>query len=369
MIGDIYSYNRILYYQNPKINLIMTIRTKSSSIIAGDKRKTIKTVDMHTCGEPLRIITGGLPELEGSSILEKRRHFAGNYDYIRTALMFEPRGHADMYGAVLTGPLTDGADLGAFFMHNEGYSTMCGHAIIAITRYVLESGFIRKESRNPVIEIDVPAGRVKARAYIRGGRVEKVSFRNVPSFLFIRDETIEVRGIGRVRFDVAYGGAFYTICDAKDMGLNLDKTDYNRLIDFGKKIKSTVMENFRIDHPFEPELSFLYGTIFTGKAYELDNWSRNVCIFASGEVDRSPTGTGISARAGLHYSKGELSVNERITIESILGTTMDVEVKDVVEYGQYEAVIPEVTGTAFYTGSNEFWIDPDDPLKEGFIFR
>ena len=347
----------------------MTIQTKDSSIIAGDNRKIIKTIDMHTCGEPLRIITGGLPELKGNTILEKRHYFAGHCDNIRTALMFEPRGHADMYGAVLTEPQTEGADLGAFFMHNEGYSTMCGHAIIAITRFVLETGYVRKEGRNPILEIDVPAGRIKSKAYIRNGRVEKVSFVNVPSFLLISDETVEVRDIGRVRFDVAYGGAFYAFCDANDLGLNLDESDYNKLIDYGKKIKSAVMENFRIDHPFEPELGFLYGTIFTGKAYDLNNWSRNVCIFASGEVDRSPTGTGISARAGLHYSKRELSVNQRVKIEGILGTTMDVEIKDVLEYGAYKAVIPEVTGKAYYTGSNEFWIDSDDPLKEGFIFR
>ncbi|HDZ41766.1 MAG TPA: proline racemase [Bacteroidetes bacterium] len=347
----------------------MTTDNKERYLIPADKRMVIKTVDMHTCGEPLRIITGGLPDLKGNTILEKRKYFAANYDNIRTALMFEPRGHADMYGAVLTGPSSDGADFGAFFLHNEGYSTMCGHAIIAITRFALESGFVKKEGKNPVLEIDVPAGRVSSRAYLRDGKVEKVSFLNVPSFLVIQDETLEVRGLGRITFDVAFGGAFYAFCDAGDLGLNLDAGDYNKLIDYGKKIKSAVMENFRTDHPFEPELSYLYGTIFTGKAYDLDNWSRNVCVFAEGEVDRSPTGTGISARAGLHFAKGELSINERVTIESILGTTMDVEIKEVLEYGSYRAVIPEVTGKAYYTGSHEFWIDSDDPLKGGFIFR
>ena len=347
----------------------MTIQTRDSSIIPGDNRKVIKTIDMHTCGEPLRIITKGLPKLKGDTILEKKNYFAEHHDNIRTALMFEPRGHADMYGAVLTEPVTEGADFGAFFMHNEGYSTMCGHAIIAITRFALETGFISKEGTTPVLDIDVPAGRIRSKAYIRNGRVERVSFLNVPSFLLIRDETVEVRDIGRIRFDVAYGGAFYAICDANDLGLNLDESDYNKLIHYGKEIKSAVMENFRIDHPSEPELGFLYGTIFTGKAYDLDNWSRNVCIFASGEVDRSPTGTGVSARAGLHYSKGELSVNQKVTIEGILGTTMDVEIIDVLDYGPHEAVIPEVSGKAYFTGSNEFWIDTDDPLKEGFIFR
>lgn len=347
----------------------MTEKFKGQGIIPASKRLVIKTLDMHTCGEPLRIITGGLPSIEGNTILEKRKYFADHFDHLRTSLMFEPRGHADMYGAVLTEPLSDGSDLGAFFMHNEGYSTMCGHAIIALCRYVVEAGIVRKESGNPVLEIDVPAGRIRARAFMKGGRVEKVSFTNVPSFPLIMDETVEVRGIGRVKFDVAFGGAFYAICDADDLGLDLDATDYDRLIDYGKKIKSAVLENFRIEHPFEPELGFLYGTIFTGKAYDLDNWSRNVCVFAEGEVDRSPTGTGVSARAGLHYAKGELPLNKRVTIESILGTTMDVEIKNVLDYGPYQAVIPEVSGQAYYTGSNEFWIDTDDPLKDGFIFR
>ncbi|HCC71331.1 MAG TPA: proline racemase [Bacteroidales bacterium] len=347
----------------------MAPRIGGNNLIRDDKRKVIKTVDMHTCGEPLRIITDGLPDLQGNTVLEKRKYFADHYDGIRTALMFEPRGHADMYGAVITEPLSDDADFGVFFLHNEGYSTMCGHAIIALTKFVLDTGFIRKEGNNPVIEIDAPAGRIRSRAFMKEGRVKKVSFMNVPSFLLISDEIIEIKGIGRISFDVAYGGAFYAFCDADDLGLNLDKSDYNKLIDYGMKIKMAVVENFRIDHPFEPELGFLYGTIFTGKAYDLDNWSRNVCVFASGEVDRSPTGTGVSARAALHYAKGEIKCNQKLTIESIIGTTMDVEIRDVIDYGPYKAVIPEVAGKAYYTGSNEFWIDPEDPLKEGFILR
>ncbi|MBS0011685.1 MAG: proline racemase family protein [Bacteroidales bacterium] len=349
--------------------LIMTRKNSKSRKINRPGRKVIKTINMHTCGEPLRIIREGLPDLEGETILEKRKYFADHYDSIRTSLMFEPRGHADMYGAVLTGPMEEGADFGVFFMHNDGYSSMCGHAIIALTKYVLESAYIKKGDKNPVVEIDTPAGRVRSKAFMRDGQVDKVSFMNVPSFVLIRDERLELKGIGRFRFDVAFGGAFYAICDADALGLHLDQTDYYRLIDYGRKIKGAVTENFRIDHPYEPELSFLYGTIFTGKAHDLDNWSRNVCVFASGELDRSPTGTGLSARAALHYARGELSLNERLTIESILGTTMDVEVRDVITYGSREAVIPEVTGRAYYTGSSEFWIDDDDPLKEGFILR
>jgi trans-L-3-hydroxyproline dehydratase len=329
----------------------------------------IKTIEMHTGGEPLRVLIAGLPEIKGKTILEKRRYFKENLDHIRTGTMFEPRGHADMYGAVITEPCTPDADFGIFFMHNEGYSTMCGHATIAITKLVLDTGLIEKEDDNPVLKIDAPPGRLTATGHRKNGIVTKSSFLNVPSFLYLRDKTVEVPGIGKVRFDVAYGGAFYAFCDAGELGLKLDETDYNKLIEYGKRIKKAVMSNFEIKHPFEEDLSFLYGTIFTGKPYNKAHHSRNVCIFAEGEVDRSATGSGVSARAALHYAKGELKINETITIESILGTTMDVKVTGTVKFGSFEAVIPEVTGSAYFTGKNEFWFDPDDPLKEGFIFR
>jgi proline racemase len=331
--------------------------------------ETIETIDMHTEGEPLRVITGGLPEIEGNTILEKRRFFKDNYDNIRTTLMFEPRGHADMYGAIITEPVSEGADFGTFFLHNGGYSTMCGHAIIALTKLVLDSGLISKEGDRPQLEIDAPPGRISATAIRKNGIVKSVSFRNVPSFLLFQDKMVDVPGIGRVQFDVAFGGAFYAFCDAALLGLSLDSSDYNRLIDYGRRIKNSVIENFNIIHPFEPELSFLYGTIFTGAPHDNKNWSRNVCVFAEGELDRSPTGSGVSARGALHYFKRELGLNEKVTIESILGTTMSIENIETLTFGDHQAVIPEVTGTACYTGKNKFWLDTKDPLIDGFIFR
>jgi trans-L-3-hydroxyproline dehydratase len=329
----------------------------------------IKTIDLHTGGEPLRVYTGGLPEIKGNTILEMRRYFRDNLDYIRTGTMFEPRGHADMYGAVITDPVSDDADFGTFFLHNEGYSTMCGHAIIALTKLVLDTGMIEKDGEMPELVIDAPPGKILSKAYRKNGIVQKVSFRNVPSFLYLRDEVIDIPGIGKVKFDVSFGGAFYAFVDADELGLKMDESDYNRLIDWGRKIKYAVMEKYEIKHPYEEDLSFLYGTIFTGKPYDPNHHSRNVCIFAEGEVDRSATGSGVSARAALHHAKGELKKGEKITIESILGTTMDVEVVDTTTYGPHDAVIPEVTGTAHITGQNEFYFDPEDPLKEGFIFR
>jgi proline racemase len=329
----------------------------------------IKTIDLHTGGEPLRVYTNGLPEIKGNTILEKRRYFCDNYDYIRTGTMFEPRGHADMYGAIITEPTTEDADFGTFFLHNEGYSTMCGHAIIALTKLVLDTGMIQKKGEEPELIIDAPPGKIYAQAFRENGIVEKVSFKNVPSFLLLKDEEIDVPEIGKVKFDVAFGGAFYAFCNADELGLKLDESDYNRLIDYGRKIKYAIMDKYEIRHPFEEDLSFLYGTIFTGKAFDSKNHSRNVCIFAEGEVDRSPTGSGVSARAALHHAKGELKINEKITVESILGTLMNIEIVETTEYSSHKAIIPEVTGTAFITGQNEFYFDPKDPLKNGFIFR
>ena len=323
----------------------------------------ITTIDMHTGGEPLRVIVEGLPRIEGQTVLEKRRYFREHYDHLRTGLMWEPRGHADMYGAVITP--SDDADFDVFFSHNEGYSTMCGHAIIALTKLVVETQLINTNE----VTFNVPAGRIEATARISNGHVIESSFRNVPSFLYLRDEHVEVDGIGRVRFDVAYGGAFYAFVDAEELGLALVPEQANRLIDNGRRIKHAVMSQFQITHPFEHDLSFLYGTIFTGPPQNSEHHSRNACIFADGELDRSPTGSGISARAASHFAKHELQLNERITIESIIGSTMSVKVVDTTKFGPYDAVTPEVSGTASIIGRNEFYFDPQDPLRNGFIVR
>ena len=323
----------------------------------------ITAIDMHTGGEPLRVVIDGLPAIEGQTVLEKRRYFREHYDHLRRGLMWEPRGHADMYGAVIT-PSAD-ADLDVFFLHNEGYSTMCGHAIIALTKLAFETNLVSKTE----MKFNVPAGRIRAWATVSERRVVETSFRNVPSFLYLRDRQVDVDGIGRLRFDIAYGGAFYAFVSAEEVGLKLVPEDLNRLIDYGRRIKKAVMSQFSITHPQEPDLSFLYGTIFTGPAVNATNHSRNVCIFADGEVDRSATGSGVSARAALHFAKGELSLNQPITIESVVGSTMSVKVAEVTKFGPHDAVVPEVSGTASIIGRHEFYFDPDDPFRNGFILR
>jgi trans-L-3-hydroxyproline dehydratase len=318
---------------------------------------------MHTGGEPLRVVTGGLPKIEGATVLEKRRYFREHYDFLRTGLMFEPRGHADMYGAVISA--SRDADFDVFFLHNEGYSTMCGHAIIALTKLAIESNRVP----GPSVSFNVPAGRIEANATIESGRVVRAHFRNVPSFLYQRDQALQVTGVGEVEFDIAYGGAFYAVVDAVSLGLRLEACDYARLIQIGRNIKHAIVKDRCIEHPFEPDLGFLYGTIFTDQARVATHHSRNVCVFADGEVDRSATGSGVSARAALLYAKGELGLNEKITIESIIGSTMTVQALSETAFGPYRAIIPEISGTAHITGRNEFWFDPHDPLAAGFILR
>lgn len=335
---------------------------------APDHWQKIKTIEMHTGGEPLRIPVAGLPAIKGNNVLEKRRYFQQHYDHLRTSLMFEPRGHADMYGAIVSSPSSPDADFDVFFLHNEGYSTMCGHAIIALTKFVCETGLIPYEAGKP-ISINVPAGRVYATAQMEDGKVKTSTFWNVPSFLYLKEKSIDIAGIGHVQFDVAFGGAFYAIVEAAPLGLALDASAYNQLIDYGKRIKNAIMKSFEIRHPEEGDLSFLYGTIFTGAAENPDHHSRNVCIFAEGEVDRSATGSGVSARIALHHAKGEVPLHKAITIESILGSTMTVEAVETVNYHHYQAVVPKVSGSAHFCGQNTFWLDPDDPYQDGFIFR
>jgi trans-L-3-hydroxyproline dehydratase len=329
----------------------------------------IKAVDMHTEGEPLRVFLSGLPEIKGDTIIEKMQYFKNNYDHIRTGTMFEPRGHADMYGAIITDPVTPDGDFGVFFLHNEGYSSMCGHAIIALTKLAVETGMVNINAGNPFIQIDAPPGRIVSTAKLIDGVAMDISFVNVPSYVLLHDKIIELEDYGEIRFDVAYGGAYYAFSQMEQFGIEMNKKHYADIINLGKRIKNAVMKKFEITHPYNDDLGFLYGTIFYGKPCNKDNYSRNVCIFAEGELDRSPTGSGVSARAALHHLKGEMEIGKAYTIESILGTTMNVEIIKTTQYASYNAVIPKVSGTAHITGMNEFIFDPGDPLKNGFIFR
>lgn len=329
----------------------------------------ITAIDAHTGGEPFRVIVDGFPELQGETILERRRYAKEHYDHLRTALMWEPRGHADMYGCILTPPTTPDADFGILFIHNEGFSTMCGHGIIGIATVVLETGMLTMVAPTTTLRINSPAGLITAYAHIEDGHVKNVSFHNVPSFVAALDEMVDVPGLGKIRYDLAFGGAFYAYVNAGEAGVNCWPDDYRPLIEKGMSIKRAVMESHPIEHPVEKDLGFLYGTIFVGPPLEQGSHSRNVCIFAEGEVDRSPTGTGVSGRLAIHHRRGEIQMNQPIVIESIIGSTFTGKVVEETAFGPYPAIIPEVTGEAHIVGRNELWINPNDPLKDGFILR
>ncbi|WNJ20005.1 proline racemase family protein [Pontibacter sp. G13] len=327
----------------------------------------IRTIDMHTGGEPLRVILDGFPALEGDRVLDYRNFIRDHYDHLRTTLMFEPRGHADMYGVVVTPSQV--ADFGVVFLHNEGYSTMCGHATIAIAKLAVEAQWVNVQEPETHIRIEAPCGLLHAYVKVEDGQAVDMRFQNVSSFVVDLDQKVEVPGLGKVKYDLAYGGAFYAFVDADALGIPCTPEAYQRLIQTGMDIKRAVMAQRDIQHPTEPDLGFLYGTIFIGGPVSEGVDSRNVCIFAEGEVDRSPTGSGVSARMAIHHVRGEIGVGEWMKIESILGTTFDCRVLQTVDYEGIPAVIPEVRGTAFITGKHEFVIDPADPLKRGFVFR
>jgi len=329
----------------------------------------ITSIDAHTAGEPFRVITSGFPELQGDTILARRRYAKEHLDHLRTALMWEPRGHADMYGCIVTPPVTAGADIGILFMHNEGYSTMCGHGIIGITKVALETGLLPMTEPETTIRIDAPAGLITAHAKVEHGQVTEVRFHNVPSFVLALDQHVDIPGLGSVRYDLAFGGAFYAFVQAEDGGVRCIPEDFRLLIERGLAIKRAVMAARPVPHPFEEDLSFLYGTIFIGPPQDATAHSRNVCIFADGEVDRCPTGTGVSARLALHHARGEIDPGETIVVESIIGSRFTGRIVEETTFGSYPAVIPEVGGTAHITGRHEFLIDPDDPLRDGFILR
>lgn len=332
----------------------------------------IKTIDMHTGGEPLRVIVSGFPELKGNSVLEYRRDIKENYDYLRTSLMFEPRGHADMYGCILLPPNDDDADFGILFMHNEGYSTMCGHAIIAISTLAAKMNWITISEGENELKIDAPCGRIISYVNIKNGEVTGVRFHCVPSFVVGLDRVVKVAGLGKITYDLAYGGAFYAYVDLRKNNLDfgLSSNDYRAIIQSGMEIKQAVMkQDQEILHPFEDDLSFLYGTIFIDDAFDTKNHSRNVCIFAEGEVDRSPTGSGVSGRIAIEKARNQINYDSKIAIESITGSVFNGSLVSEKDYGPFNAVIPQVEGTAHITGMNTFIIDPNDPMKNGFILR
>jgi proline racemase len=332
--------------------------------------RPIRTVDYHTAGEPFRIVTGGVPELEGRTVLERRRWAREHLDDVRRLLVNEPRGHADMYGAFVTPPNDDWADLGVVFFHNEGYSTACGHGTIALVTWAVETGRVDVPagSRSVAVTVDVPSGRLACDARLDDdGRVEAVRFRNVPSFVLARDVTIRAGG-ELVTLDVAFGGAFYGTVDVASLGLRIDASDLPRLIALQREVRPALEHSVRVSHPDEPDLDGIYGVIFwegLGPAEQ-----RNVTVFADGEVDRSPCGSGTSARLAVLHARGELEIGQVLRHRSIVDSLFEGWVVAVgPPIGGHPSVITEIEGSAFRTGEALFALDARDPLGTGFLLR
>ena len=311
----------------------------------------VSTVDYHTGGEPFRIVTGGVEPPEGRTILEKRRWAAEHLDHIRRLLVFEPRGHADMYGCFVTEPEDEGADLGVVFFHNAGYSTACGHGTIALVTWAVESGRVT----GPEVVVDVPSGRLATVAQVEDGRVVSVRFRNVPAFVYARN----LDAAGR-KVDVAFGGAFYASLEER-----VEPAELPRLIELGRAIKADIERDHEVVHPDEPELNGVYGVIFWQEEGEEPLVQRNVTVFADGEVDRSPCGSGTSARLVLLHDEGRLATGDPLRHLSIVRSEFTGRVVEELD----EGVVTEVEGSAHLTGRHEFVLEPDDELGEGFLLR
>ncbi|HEX3704404.1 MAG TPA: proline racemase family protein [Vicinamibacterales bacterium] len=338
----------------------------------------LKTLDAHAAGEPLRLIVDGFPTPHGKTMLEKREWVKRHADHLRRALMLEPRGHADMYGAILTEPVSPGSHAGVLFMHNEGYSTMCGHGIIAVTTMALERGLLMPGGDGATVVYDAPAGTVRARARIGAGtpgaagtdagatvRVESVAFVNVPSFVLHGGLTVKLAARS-VRVDVAFGGAFYAIVDSEAVGLPIDAAHLPELRRVGMEIKHAVEAVRTVAHPLDPGLHGIYGTIFTGPPSDESADLRNVTIFADAEVDRSPCGTGTAAVMAVVDAMGLLGTDKPFVHESLIGTRFHGRVSSRTIVGDHEAIVPEIEGSAWITGEHTFLVDDDDPLRGGF---
>jgi proline racemase len=330
---------------------------------------TLTTVEMHTAGEPFRIVTSGFPRAPGARIVERRAWLQKNADHLRRALIFEPRGHADMYAGILTEPVSPGADLGIIFAHNEGYSDHCGHGTIALATAAVQLGWVARTAPETRVGIDAPCGFLEAFVAWNGERAGPVRFVNVPSFLLAEDVAVETPSFGRVVGDIAYGGAFYFYTPGAPHGLEIVEGQVERLIRFGAEVKAAANALYPVAHPDIPEINHIYGTIVDGPPRHPGSSQSNCCVFADREVDRSPTGSGTAGRVAQLFARGRLAPGEVLVNESIIGSVFSGRVIGEAQVGPHPAVIPEIAGQAHLCGFATWMLDPRDPLRHGFLVR
>lgn len=331
--------------------------------------KSVHTVDTHTEGESTRVVVGGIPKIAGKSMPEKKEWLEEHMDYLRTALMLEPRGHNDMFGAILTEPTLEDADYGIIFMDGGGYLNMCGHGTIGAMTVAVETGIV--EVTEPITKVvqEAPAGIIRGEVLVENSKAKTVSFQNVPSFLYKRDQELELPGYGKIKFEISFGGSFFAIVKAEQVGLSIIPENAEKLKELGIILRELINKEIPVQHPSLPHIHTVDLVEWWSETETKGATLRNCVVFGQGQVDRSPCGTGTSAKMATLFAKGELKIGEEFYYESILGTIFKGEILGTTKVGEYEAVIPRISGSAYITAFNHFVIEEEDPLKYGFVLK
>ncbi|MGI4861228.1 MAG: 4-hydroxyproline epimerase [Janthinobacterium lividum] len=331
-------------------------------------RSTFFCIDGHTCGNPVRVVAGGAPQLAGATMIERRAHFEREFDWIRTALMFEPRGHDVMSGTILYPPTRPDCDVAILFIEVSGCLPMCGHGTIGTVTTAIEHGLVRPQQAG-VLRLDTPAGLVLAEYRMDGDYVDSVKLINVPSFLHSTDLSVEIEGLGEIRFDVAYGGNFYAIIEPQTHYAGMQHLKPADIQRWSPILRQKANEKYDFVHPERPEIKGLSHVMWTGEPTAPTAHARNAVFYGDKAIDRSPCGTGTSARMAHLVAKGQLRIGARFIHESIIGTLFTGVAEEATRVGSYEGIIPSVQGWARVTGHNTIFVDDRDPLAKGFLLK
>jgi proline racemase len=322
-------------------------------------------VDSHTEGMPTRVVTGGVPVLPGATMLERKLHFEEHLDDLRLLLMREPRGHSAMSGAILQPPTREDADWGVLFIEVSGCLPMCGHGTIGVATVLVECGMVEVTEPETIVRLDTPAGLIVVRVAVENGRATSVTLRNVPAFLAARDRVVEVAGWGSVTYDMAYGGNFYALVDAASVGVVVDPEQADRLIACGADIMAAINAADRPVHPEDPRIAGCHHVVLYEPGADGADAKAATSIHP-GWLDRSPCGTGTSARLAALHARGELGVGEAFVNESVIGTRFTGRIAEETSVAGRPAVVPEITGRAWITAMGQYLLDPEDPFPAGF---
>lgn len=328
--------------------------------------RSIHAVDSHTMGEPTRVVVGGVPQIPGKTMPEKKKYLEDHLDYLRTAIMLEPRGHNDMFGSIVTTACNPEADFGIIFMDGGGYLNMCGHGSIGAATIAVETGIVPMKEPVTEVNMEAPAGLIRAKVEVKNGKVQSVSIVNVPAFLYKADQQIDLPGYGKITFDISFGGSFFAIVPAKQLNIKLLPENADKLKVLGIQIRDIINKEIKIQHPVLEHIKTVDLVEFFDETDNPKANLRNVVVFGQGQVDRSPCGTGTSAKLATLHAKGKLKQGEKFVYESIASTLFTGEIVGTTKVGDYDAVIPQITGSAYITGFCQYVIDDDDPVKHGF---